>query len=300
MATLPPLYAHRLGREPGPDSSRAALQVTLAGPIGGLETDVCLTVDGRLVLLHDPWLSGATTRGGWAHQTSWSELRRAHLRDRNGHPTNETPMLLDELLDCVPLDLPVQVEVKSYGDPALARTNAAAVCRLARGRAGRDRVEVLSFHAAACEEAARQGMATRLIAWADYMPAALARWAVRARVGGVCIEHFLLHPALVECLQAHGLSVSTGTINDATLAARAAALGVDAITTDRPAALHRELAVRSIAARAGHTPLRYQSAARSTARIRGWPSTSSSSTTSSSLRPTIRPSRLRPSGEKPQ
>jgi glycerophosphoryl diester phosphodiesterase len=85
MATLPPLYAHRLGREPGPDSSRAALRATLAGPVDGLETDVCLTADGRLVLLHDPWLSNSTTLRGWAHHMVWSDLRRARLRDR-GHP----------------------------------------------------------------------------------------------------------------------------------------------------------------------------------------------------------------------
>jgi glycerophosphoryl diester phosphodiesterase len=248
VAILPPLYAHRLGREPGPDSSRAALQATLAGPVDGLETDACLTADGRLVLLHEPWLSGATTLRGWAHQTVWSDLRRARLRDRDGAPTNETPMLLDELLDGAPRDFPVQVEVKAHGDPALARATATAVCRVAGGRADRDRVEVLSFHTTACEEAARHGMPTRLVAWADYMPAALARWAALAGVGGVCIEHFLLHPALVERLRSDGLSVTTGTINDATLAARVAALGVDAITTDRPAALHRELAATSLAA----------------------------------------------------
>jgi glycerophosphoryl diester phosphodiesterase len=248
VATLPPLYAHRLGREPGPDSSRAALQATLAGPVDGLETDACLTADGRLVLLHEPWLSGPTTLRGWAHQTLWSDLRRARLRDRHGAPTNETPMLLDELLDDTPRDIPVQVEVKAHGDPELARATAVAVCRAAGGRADRDRVEVLSFHTTACEEAARHGMPARLIAWADYMPAALARWAALAGVGGVCIEHFLLHPALVERLRSDGLSVSTGTINDATLAARAAALGVESITTDRPAALHRELAATSLAA----------------------------------------------------
>ncbi|MGO9754003.1 MAG: hypothetical protein ACLP8S_32195 [Solirubrobacteraceae bacterium] len=51
------------------------------------------------------------------------------------------------------------------------------------------------------------------------------------------------------------LSVTTGTINDATLATRAAALGVDAITTDRPAALHHELAAISQAASAASARL---------------------------------------------
>lgn len=80
------------------------------------------------------------------------------------------------------------------------------------------------------------------------MPGALARCAARAGVGGVCVEHFLLHPALVDRLRVGGLSVTTATVNNAALAARAAALGVDVITTDRPAALHRELAEMLLAA----------------------------------------------------
>jgi glycerophosphoryl diester phosphodiesterase len=122
------------------------------------------------------------------------------------------------------------------------------VCRIVRARLDRERVEVISFHTAACEAAARRGLAARLIIWADYAPGALLGWAARAGVGGVCVEHFLLHPALVSKLRTGGLRVSTGTINDATLAARAAALGVEAITTDRPAALHRELVEPALAA----------------------------------------------------
>ena len=105
-----------------------------------------------------------------------------------------------------------------------------------------------AFHPAACEGSVRHRMPARLVAYADYASGALARRAALAGVSGVCIEHFLLHPALVERLRLGGLSVTTGTVNDATLAARAAALGVDAITTDRPAALHHELAALSSAA----------------------------------------------------
>jgi glycerophosphoryl diester phosphodiesterase len=248
MRMLPPLYAHRLGRDPGPDSSRAALAATLAGPVDGLETDACLTADRRLVLLHDPWLSSATTQHGWVHQTVWGELRDCRLRDRHGAVTDETPMLLEELLEGIPRHLPVQVEVKAYGEPELARATATEVCRLARTLGDSPPVELLSFHTSACEEAARQGLSSRLIVWADYAPRALLRWATRAGVDGVCIEHFLLHRALVQRLQAGGLSVSTGTINDATLATRAALLGIDAITTDRPAALRRELVETLLAA----------------------------------------------------
>lgn len=246
--SMPALFAHRLGRDPGPDSSRAALAATLAGPVDGLETDACLTADGRLALLHDPWLSGATSLHGWAHQTPWSELREARLRDRRGAVTGETPMLLEELLQSVGGDLPVQVEVKAHGDPELARATAAAVCRLARSHASGQRVELLSFHTRACEEAARLRVPARLVIWADYAPEALLQWATNAGVGGVCIEHFLLHRALVQRLLAGGLAVSTGTINDAPLAERAASLGVPAITTDRPGALARELAETSLAA----------------------------------------------------
>ena len=149
MIGLPALYAHRLGRDPGPDCSRAALRATLAGPVDGLEADVCLTADGRLAVLHDPWLRGCTTARGWAHRTTWDTLRAARLRDRAGAPTDETPMLLEELLDAVPLELALQVEVKAYGDPALTRATTVAVSRAVAAWADRERVEVLSFHVAA-------------------------------------------------------------------------------------------------------------------------------------------------------
>ena len=248
MPHVPALYAHRLGRDAGPDNSRAALRATLSGGVDGVETDVCLTSDGRLALLHDPLLGAGTTATGWAHLTPWSALRGARLRDRAGMPTDETPMLLEELLDAVAPELVVQVEVKAHGDPPLARATACAVAGALHARRDRERVEVLSFHIAACEEAADRGLAARLVTWADYAPDALVRWARRAGVGGVCIEHFLLHRGLAERLHAGGLSVTTGTINDASLAARAAGLGVDAITTDRPAALRSELAAQVLAA----------------------------------------------------
>jgi glycerophosphoryl diester phosphodiesterase len=123
---LPPLHAHRLGRAYGPDSSRLALEGSLAGAIDGLETDCCLRADGQLLLLHDPLLTLGTTLDGLAHQRTAAEIRAGRLRDASGNPTNERPLGLDELLAAAPTDVPVQVEVKALGDPALAHRT--AVC----------------------------------------------------------------------------------------------------------------------------------------------------------------------------
>ncbi|HEX4109466.1 MAG TPA: glycerophosphodiester phosphodiesterase [Solirubrobacteraceae bacterium] len=242
----PALIAHRCGRAYGPDSSRRALRTALRrGALYGVETDVCLTRDGALVCLHDPYLPHATTATGWAHERRGADLLTARLLDRDGRPSAERPLLLDELLDLVPAQVTVQLDVKAHADEELARRTVSALAtRLAR-RGDADRIEVLSFHAAAVQQAAACAMAARLVIWADYAPAALARWAADVGLRGVCIEHFLLGPATVGALREAGLSLTTGTVNCAALAERALAYEPDALTSDRPHELAAELADRA-------------------------------------------------------
>lgn len=235
------LYAHRLGRSYGPDSSPTALAGALAAGADGLETDVCLTADGQLLLLHDPLLSIGTTLDGWAHESTAARIRRGFLRDRFGQPSSDHPMTLDDLLTATPSDLPVQVEVKAHADPDLARRTAEAVCERYRRRAERHRIEVISFHSAACATAAARGFAARLVIHADYAPEALACWSVARGVGGVSVEHFLLTPGLARVLRLAGLSINTGTVNDGTLLTRVLELvAPDAVCTDRPGELRAE------------------------------------------------------------
>lgn len=219
----------------------AALAGALAAGVDGLETDVCLTSDHELVLLHDPLLSLGTTLDGWAHERTGAEIAGARILSREGVPTAERPLLLDELLAHTPADLPIQVEIKAHADPELARRTAEVLCeRYRRGRERR-RLEVISFHSAACATAAAYGFRSRLVVWAEYAPEALAAWAVSRGVTGVSVEHFLLSPKLVSVFRLAGLSVNTGTVNDAELLARTTELASpDAVCTDRPAELRAE------------------------------------------------------------
>jgi len=216
-----PLYAHRLGRAYGPDNSLTALRGALAAGVEGLEADLCLSADGELVLLHDPWLPLTTELEGFAHERSGRELRGAGL------------LGLDDLLAAAPRTVALQLEVKAHADPALAVRTVEVLAAQLRGAPDRH-VEALSFTATVCERAAALRLPARLVIWADYAPTALARWAHRKGVGGVCVEHFLLSESLMATLRRGGLSVTTGTVNEPALLDRVLRFGPDAVTTDAP------------------------------------------------------------------
>jgi glycerophosphoryl diester phosphodiesterase len=236
---LPALYAHRLGRAYGPDSSAAALACALEGPLEGLETDCCLTADGELVLLHDPLLDACTTLSGWVHERTAAQIRTGRLRHRDGTPSEERPLLLEELLELAPPDVTLQLEVKAHANPALACRTAPALCERLRDHPARERTEVISFWSGACELAAELGFRARLVIIADYRMHALADWGRRVGLHGVCVEHFLLSRALVGTLKASGLSVTTGTVNHAAMLEPLLRLGLDAVTSDSPHELRR-------------------------------------------------------------
>ena len=240
MTVAGDLIAHRLGSAYGPDNSKTALRRSLSGPLEGLETDVCLTADGELVLLHDPLLSLGTTLSGWVHERTLEEVLGGKLRGRDGDPAGEPPLTLEQLLEYAPLDLIVQTEVKTQSNPELARRTSAAICDRYAGSRQRERLEVISFHTDACEVAAAAGFRTRLVIWADYAPEMLAGWALRHGVTGVKVEHFLLSDQLVGLLRAAGITVSTGTVNEVELLEEVLRAQPRCITTDRPHELREE------------------------------------------------------------
>jgi glycerophosphoryl diester phosphodiesterase len=240
VIVLPTIVAHRLGRAYGPDSSRAALDRSLEQGVDGLETDCCLTADGELVLLHDPLLELGTTLTGWAHERTAGHITAGRLRQRDGTPSDEHPLMLDELLELAPPGATLQLEVKAHANPALAQRTTRAICDRLADHPARAHTEILSFFTSACELAAHLGFRTRLIIIADYRPDALASWGRTVGLHGVCVEHFLLSPPLVASLRASRLSVTTGTVNHPALLAALPPL--DAITSDTPAELRRALA----------------------------------------------------------
>jgi glycerophosphoryl diester phosphodiesterase len=237
----PPIYAHRLGAEYGPESSRAALERSLELGVDGLEADVVLSSDGEVLALHDPILSLSTDAEGWANEVSAAEIRAARLLDSQGEPSDQQPMALGDLLEEIPAELPLQLDVKTYADHALAGRTADRACEVALEHGTAARVEVVSFFTAACLAAVERGIAARLAAWADYAPEALAQWASSRGIAGVSLEGFILAERIVEALHGAGLSVSIGSVNTGGQLRRLLPLRPDILVSDCPGELAGEL-----------------------------------------------------------
>jgi glycerophosphoryl diester phosphodiesterase len=240
----PPIYAHRFGSDYGPESSRSALEHTLSGDVDGIEADIVLSGDDRVLALHDPILSYSTDLTGWAHERSAAELCGARLLDGAGEPSEEQPMSLEQVLELIPRDLPFQLDVKAYADHELARRTAERACEVMREHGTAERAEAISFFSGACEAASVAGLRSRLVAWSDYAPEALAEWVVGHGMIGVSFEGFILSERVVRPLHDAGLTISAGAVNRADQARKLAPLHVDILVSDRPHELRSELAGR--------------------------------------------------------
>lgn len=241
MSTLP-VYAHRLGGSYGPESSPASLERTLSQPVDGMEADVVLTADEKVVVLHDPGLSLSTNLDGWAEDVTAAELLEAHILDRAGEPSDQRPMLLMELLERIPSAMPLQLDVKAYVDQALVRRTVEFACDVLHRHGTAGRAEILSFFTIGCVAARSRDVKARLVVWGDYAPRALAEWALSHHFAGVAFEGFMFSRALRETLTASGLTAQVGAVNNAAQLKRVLPLAPDIIASDCPHELAAELA----------------------------------------------------------
>ena len=238
MIPPPRVYAHRFGGAYGPEGSRAALEGSLAGPVDGFEADIVLTADEEVVACHDPLLDVSTADlHGWAYETTAEALTAGHLLDESGESSDQRPLLLHEVLDAIPAELPLQLDVKAYGDPVLAHRTAQRCCEIADERGRLDQIEVISFFTPACDAAVESGVDSRLVIWADYDPAALTRWTVARGIKGLAVEGFILGPELCEAAREAELTISVGAVNTVEQLQALLPLEPEILVSDSPHAL---------------------------------------------------------------
>jgi len=227
--TLPTIYAHRGASADFPENTVAAFLGAVEQAADGVELDVRLNASGELIVHHDAWY-----RDG---RTVW-DVRLAAAPEG-------TCDLSAALEACV--GIRVNVEIKNDpsdlgGDHVTWSVDPAdAVVDLLRRRAadGRtDDVIISSFDAATID---------RVLVIAPELPTGALLGDLRSDPEAVeraaAAGHGAVHPweqfvddGFLERCVALGLAVNTWTVDDPVRVVELAALGVDGIITNRPAA----------------------------------------------------------------
>ncbi len=259
----PLVVGHRGARARFPENTLPAIRHALETGAGGVEIDVRVTADDVLVVVHDATLpsdlcrtpDGRRVPAGLAIRgLTLAALRRfdcgavANPRFPGQRAVPRTPIpTLEEVLDLLDAPEPAGarratlfLELKhEEDDPSLSPRRAPfarLVVDLLKRRGALGRTLVLSFDhpLLGAVRALEPGLVTVPLVDRDEDLLALAR---REGASWVGPRHTRLTAAVVQALHAGGVKVFAWTANAPKDQDRLAALGVDAIGTDDPAAL---------------------------------------------------------------
>ena len=246
----PLVFAHRGGRALGPENTIPAFDLGMASGADGLELDVHLSADGRVVVCHDPTLDRTTDSAGPVAERTAAELAAVNASLRYGvdlehvwtGPRAGIPTL-DEVLARYPAAR-VIVEIKA-GTAACAT----AVVEAVRATGAIERVCVGSFSLPAVQTvraleprlatgaAQREGQWALYRSWAGLSPGRVPYRAfqVPERAGRLTV----VTPRFIRAAHRRGLTFQVWTVNGEADMRRLLEWGVDGLITDRP-----DLAVR--------------------------------------------------------
>lgn len=226
----PVIVGHRGAPGSAPENTSASFRAAWSAGVDWVEADVQPTADGVPVLLHDDTVDRTTDGSGPVRSLPWSRVRELHADGRPG----AVPRLTDLLVELTGTRR-LLLEIKGpHTDAQLARL----LSELHRSGAQR-RVFLQSFD---------RDVLARLRFRAPHRPRGLlvealtpddlaAADALAALAVNPPMEAALAAPAVVGALRAAGRSVAVWTADDPAQWTALSALGVDAVITDRPAAL---------------------------------------------------------------
>lgn len=131
---------HRGAAGEAPENSLRSLRLAVEQGADMVEVDLQLTADGALVAFHDWELERLTGRSGVVEETPRDELRSAPTASPVAGEAAEPIADLAEVLEVLPEDLPLNLELKRRrADPR------AVASALVAGLAGRGRILASSF-----------------------------------------------------------------------------------------------------------------------------------------------------------
>jgi glycerophosphoryl diester phosphodiesterase len=232
--------AHRGGAALRAENSLLAFRTAIGLGADFLETDVHLTADGEVVVIHDPTLDRTTTGTGRVGEARLADLRALRLRAGDGRVTDQPLPTLAALLEALaPSRAQLLLEIKVDAEGKRYAGIEERVLALVATRALRDRVVVMAFEpdtllrVRVLDESVRTCLLIGRGGAAEPANAMVAR-ALAAKATQLGVDHRLVDADLVAASRAADLVLAAWTVNAEPDIRRMIDLGVSIVITDRP------------------------------------------------------------------
>ena len=238
----PLLAAHRGGAALWPENSLLAFRNAVALGADYLELDVHLSLDGEVVVIHDPTLDRTTTGTGPVVERTAAELRALRLKDRSHAVTAEAIPTLDEVAALAAaggrrLLLEIKVDSNKARYPGIEERVLAILDRHGMAAA----TVVMAFEAEtwrrvrALRPEVRAGAlySARALPSASAVSRALSE-AGAAGVGFMGLAYSLVTPEAVAEARKAGVELGAWTVNEPDVMGSLIDRGIGVLITDRP------------------------------------------------------------------
>jgi len=210
----------------------------------GIETDVQLTKDGHLVVIHDETVQRTTGASGWVKDMTLEEIKRLDAGSWfHADYAGEQIPTLDELLQLVKqYQLMLNIELKN--GIVLYQGLEEKVIAVVRAYGLTERVILSSFNHYSMAHSKQ--LAPEIRTGVLYMEGLYEPWVYAKRIGATALHpyHYAVFPEWVAEAGAQGVIYNPFTVNEPADMKRLLAAGVAGIITDYPDRLAALIAER--------------------------------------------------------
>ncbi|MBE6366587.1 MAG: glycerophosphodiester phosphodiesterase [Lentisphaerae bacterium] len=241
--------SHRGESWDAPENTLPAFRLSRERRTDGMECDVHLTADGKLVVCHDSDTQRTCSRSMVIEESCYADLQNLTANNNKAGFEEVKIPLFAETLQYLGQERVYYVEIKN-NDPAVID---ALIAELDQAAVPPEQVVMISFHANIVKLFKARYPERKALFLTSFKVSQQGTWTPTADelikqlqelgADGVdihCNLNFIV-PEYVNKVKAAGFAFAVWTVDDEAAARRFAAMGVDAITSNRAAALQMSL-----------------------------------------------------------
>jgi glycerophosphoryl diester phosphodiesterase len=247
------IIGHRGASFDAPENSLSSMKLAWKQNADGIETDIHLSKDGKMVVMHDADTKRTGDRAKKIAECNWSALKDIDIGKWKGEQwKGETIPTLDSFFETIPSEGCIFTEIKVHDTAILVELEKAMNKAMTYSGKKPKQLRLITFHYDMAQ-AAKEKFPKHPVYWLsdwkkDKTTGAepniddLIQKAKAAKLDGLDLNfHAPIDKAFVKKVHGAGLKLYTWTVDDPEVARAEAKAGVDGITTNRPQFLRDEL-----------------------------------------------------------